>query len=438
MKSMPDWPDCRLPGRGRVVTERRDRSETRDGDLRITASLETCRAAKFLFPRWRPSSSRSCPKATGTTSRNGTGFAACSRTTAASWRSGAGMAAAASLLPGTRRAARKAAPPHSALDGEIVISQKGRLEFDAMQMRLHPAESRVRKLSAEIPARFVAFDILLWKGEPLHKLPLEKRRRSSSARPSASPSPRTRPTRRTRSALLDRLEAAGLDGVVAKRKGLPPGLARGCGQGQEVQDGRLRDRRLPLEREGERPDLDASSACTARTGDRFRRPHPLPGGCPPRARGAPEDAGARQDQRRPHPGWPEPLVEGKELDWNPVRPELVCEVRYDKLEEEPLPARDPSSAFAPTRIRSSARGASAALRGGAEDRPSSRYWRSSPRRSKRDGEARLMAPHAGRRIADLSDPLRHRLDRERRRVDSETSSQSSGAETRASGVGRTE
>src|SRR5437867_12454551 len=63
-------------------------------------------------------------------------------------------------------------PPHSALDGEIVIEREGRLDFDAMQMRLHPAESRVRKLAAETPSRYVAFDILLWNGEPLHARPL--------------------------------------------------------------------------------------------------------------------------------------------------------------------------------------------------------------------------------------------------------------------------
>ncbi len=43
-----------------------------------------------------------------------------------------------------------------------------------MQMRLHPAESRVLKLSKEIPAEFIAFDVLLWKGKPLHELPLEE------------------------------------------------------------------------------------------------------------------------------------------------------------------------------------------------------------------------------------------------------------------------
>ena len=67
-------------------------------------------------------------------------------------------------------------PPHSALDGEIVITRDGKLDFDAMQMRLHPAESRVRKLSAEIPAQYVVFDLLLWDGDEVWRRPLEERR----------------------------------------------------------------------------------------------------------------------------------------------------------------------------------------------------------------------------------------------------------------------
>jgi hypothetical protein len=70
----------------------------------------------------------------------------------------------------------KLLPPHSALDGEIVISKKGKLDFDSMQLRLHPAESRIRKFGRD-PAQFIVFDVLLWKGEKLHKLPLEKRRK---------------------------------------------------------------------------------------------------------------------------------------------------------------------------------------------------------------------------------------------------------------------
>src|SRR3954463_9162664 len=67
-------------------------------------------------------------------------------------------------------------PKGSALDGEIVIARDGKLDFDAMQMRLHPAESRVRKLSGEIPAEYVVFDVLVWDGEPVWQLPLEGRR----------------------------------------------------------------------------------------------------------------------------------------------------------------------------------------------------------------------------------------------------------------------
>ena len=83
--------------------------------------------------------------------------------------------AAAPLLPGAASARRPAAAG-SALDGEIVIARDGALDFDAMQMRLHPAESRIKRLSAEIPAEFVVFDVLVWDGEAVWKLPLEERR----------------------------------------------------------------------------------------------------------------------------------------------------------------------------------------------------------------------------------------------------------------------
>src|SRR5580765_6751419 len=109
-------------------------------------------------------------------------------------------------------------PPKSALDGEIVIVRGGALDFDAMQMRLHPAESRVRKLSAEIPATFVAFDLLLWDGEPVWKLPLDERRARVEALTVGGfrVSPATRSVEEARG-WLERFEALGLDGVVAKR-----------------------------------------------------------------------------------------------------------------------------------------------------------------------------------------------------------------------------
>ena len=74
-------------------------------------------------------------------------------------------------------------------------------------------------LSAEIPAQFVCFDVLLWDDEPLHKLPLEERRARVEKFP-FSISPATRDTKLAQK-WLDRLDVAGFDGVIAKRLSLP-------------------------------------------------------------------------------------------------------------------------------------------------------------------------------------------------------------------------
>jgi ATP-dependent DNA ligase len=112
-------------------------------------------------------------------------------------------------------------PPHSALDGEIVIARDGVLDFDSMQMRLHPADSRVQKLSKEIPAEFIAFDVLLWKGKPVYREPLAKRRKELER---VGKGFRLSPTTQDPDAAhrwLDTFEAAGLDGVIAKRLDQP-------------------------------------------------------------------------------------------------------------------------------------------------------------------------------------------------------------------------
>jgi ATP-dependent DNA ligase len=112
-------------------------------------------------------------------------------------------------------------PPHSALDGEIVIARDGVLDFDSMQTRLHPAESRVRKLAAEIPAEFIAFDVLLWKGKPVFEQPLKKRRAElQRVAKGFRLSPCTTDLD-VATGWLDTFEAAGLDGVIAKRLELP-------------------------------------------------------------------------------------------------------------------------------------------------------------------------------------------------------------------------
>lgn len=109
------------------------------------------------------------------------------------------------------------------VDGELVIASGDQLSFDALQMRLHPAESRIRKLAKETPALFILFDLLsrghdgLLTGEPLsrRRAELEKFVRQAKRVPDFRLSPMTR----DRAEAADWLERAGgaLDGVIAKR-----------------------------------------------------------------------------------------------------------------------------------------------------------------------------------------------------------------------------
>src|SRR5947207_14149537 len=231
----------------------------------------------------------------------------------------------------------KLLPPDSALDGEIVIERDGVLDFDAMQLRLHPAESRIRKLSAEIPAEFIAFDVLRWKGEAVDQLPLEKRRaKLQRIGKKLRLSPVTRDPELAGD-WLQRLEAAGLDGIVCKRLGLPylPGSRDGvvkvkqhrtadCAivgfRWSDKADGRISTVLLGLYEEDGK--LDFVGHCSGFTPHVRRELEPrLP---------LLSEPGHLSDRRMP--GGQSRWSQGKELEWNPVRPELVCEVRYDKLQ----------------------------------------------------------------------------------------------------------
>jgi ATP-dependent DNA ligase len=220
-------------------------------------------------------------------------------------------------------------PPHSAIDGEIVIERGGRLDFDAMQTRLHPAESRVRKLSGEIPAQFIAFDVLLWKGKPVHEQPLEKRRAALEKLPFTI-SPATRNVGVAES-WLERLEAAGLDGVIAKRLGLPylPGSREGVvkvkgyrtadcvvvGARWKAKPTTLATLLLGLYREdGELDYVGSCAVAASKHTEVLERVKPL-------LRGAPDR------------GFSEPNRWGSgELAESALRPELVVEVRFDKVQ----------------------------------------------------------------------------------------------------------
>jgi len=223
-------------------------------------------------------------------------------------------------------------PPHSALDGEIVIVRDGALDFDAMQMRLHPAESRIRKLSAEIPAEFVAFDVLLWDGEPVWKLPLEERRAKLESLDGFRLSPATRDLAAARD-WLDRFESMGLDGVVAKKLGVAylPGSRDGVVKVKEEKTAdavvvgvrwkkgsreTIATLLLGLYRDDGGIDYVGSCAVAAKIHD---------------------DVAARvlplldESAERQHFSEPNRWGTG-ELEEAAVRPELVVEVRYDKVQ----------------------------------------------------------------------------------------------------------
>ncbi len=219
-------------------------------------------------------------------------------------------------------------PPRSALDGEIVVERDGSLDFDALQARMHPAESRVQKLSRETPAGFVAFDVLVWEGEKVHRLPLEDRRSRVEALP-FSISPATL-DEKTAQAWLDRLEVAGFDGVIAKRLGVRylPGSREAVlkvkrhqtadavvvGVTWSEKNERFASLLLGLyDDTGELRHVGAASAASKR-GDIEERVKPLLGPNP---------------ERKPR-GEPSRWRRDVELEWSPVEPKLVVEVRYDK------------------------------------------------------------------------------------------------------------
>jgi ATP-dependent DNA ligase len=223
--------------------------------------------------------------------------------------------------------------PSSALDGEIVISRDGALDFDAMQTRLHPAESRIRKLSAEIPATFVAFDVLLWEGRELWRLPLSERRvalETHAGRFGLSPATCDRST-----ALrwLDQFEVAGLDGVIAKRLDRPyaagsreavvkvkPEKTADCvivGLRRKAASDKIATLLLGIYGDDNELDYVGSAAVAAGRHDEIAaQVLPLLVDAPERRFSEPNR-------------WSN---KGGGLEESAVRPELVCEVRYDKVQ----------------------------------------------------------------------------------------------------------
>ena len=219
-------------------------------------------------------------------------------------------------------------PPGSyVLDGELVIlGDGGRQEFDALQQRIHPAESRIRRLAEEMPARFVAFDLLEEEGELLLEEPFAERRERLE-RLVAQPVDLTPCTR-------ERAEAEpwlqGAEGVIAKDLEAPyrPGERTGMVKVKRVrtidsvvvgwrpgkQEGTLGSLILGLY------DGDGELRVVGHTsGFKAKEKRELP------AFLAPYETGERGS------GDPSRWDTGRELEWISVRPELVAEVTFDHV-----------------------------------------------------------------------------------------------------------
>src|SRR2546422_11503220 len=112
-------------------------------------------------------------------------------------------------------------PERCVVDGEIVIVGPGGLDFEVLLLRIHPAASRVKLLAAQMPASFVAWDLLALGDEDLREVPLAVRReRLEQALTRAARPVHLSPATRDRAVAEDwfrRFEGAGLDGVMAKR-----------------------------------------------------------------------------------------------------------------------------------------------------------------------------------------------------------------------------
>ncbi|UQX03904.1 ATP-dependent DNA ligase [Streptomyces sp. RerS4] len=243
-------------------------------------------------------------------------------------------------------------PARCVVDGEVVIVHDGRLDFDRLTERIHPAASRVKLLARTTPASFIVFDLLALGDEALLDTSLDERRELlvhalSTARPPVHLAPATTDLALARQ-WFEQFEGAGLDGVIAKPLDLPY----------------RPDARLMFKIKHER------TADVVVAGFRFHKSGPIVGSlllglydthgalqhvgvcaaftAKRRAELVEELAPLRMPDAAGHPwaAWAEEAAHEsarlpgaqsrwtgkKDLSWVPLRPERVCEVRYDHME----------------------------------------------------------------------------------------------------------
>jgi ATP-dependent DNA ligase len=248
-------------------------------------------------------------------------------------------------------------PERCVLDGEVVLAQDGALDFDALQQRIHPAASRVKLLSQQTPASIVFFDLLASGDRDLRDTPFENRRRELealllSARPPIHLTPATRDSATARD-WFRRFEGAGLDGVVAKpisgiyesnkRAMLKIKHERECDcvvagfrwhkKGERTMVGSLL---LGLYNDGGA--LQHVGVCASFTEAKRRELVEL---LKPYRKNAlanhpwkswAEQGAADGDDGQRMPGAQSRWSSGKDLSWEPLRPELIVEVAYDHMQ----------------------------------------------------------------------------------------------------------
>jgi ATP-dependent DNA ligase len=246
-----------------------------------------------------------------------------------------------------------ALPDGCVVDGEIVIATPHGLDFDRLQLRLHPAASRAAKLAKETPAEFVAFDLLAAGGQDRRAMPFEKRRGQleSLLRSVGAPVHLTPMTRDRGVAVewLERFEGAGLDGVMAKPGGgtYEPGkrvmfkikhtrtadcVVAGFRWHKTGPGTLIGSLLLGLyDRRGKLQHVGVASAFPMQ----LRKE--LVALLEPLRKNAMKDhpwrewADAAGEMQR-MPGGQSRWSAGKDLSWEPVRIQLVCEVKYDHMQ----------------------------------------------------------------------------------------------------------